>query len=96
MFCFNSYRFKRFNDRYVRRILIRDNRAESSIVALYKKMELLNAMELLDTQMGDISAAPSIVSLQYVINIKYKYKQDINSIMYINTERSTSAHFSAL
>ncbi|XP_068165389.1 sodium/hydrogen exchanger 2-like [Antennarius striatus] len=56
-------KFKKFNDRILRRILVRDNRAESSIVALYKKLELQNAMELLDTPMGDISAAPSIVSL---------------------------------
>lgn len=59
-------RFKKFNDRVLRRILVRDNRAESSIVALYKKLELQNAMELLDTPMGDLSAAPSIVSLTYV------------------------------
>lgn len=59
-------RFKKFNDHVLRRILLRDNRAESSIVALYKKLELQNAIELLDTPMGDLSAAPSIVSLEYV------------------------------
>ncbi|XP_068438534.1 sodium/hydrogen exchanger 2-like [Clinocottus analis] len=57
-------KFKKFNDRVLRRILIRDNRAESSIVSLYKKLELQNAIGLLDGPMGDISAAPSIVSLQ--------------------------------
>ncbi|XP_056145472.1 sodium/hydrogen exchanger 2 [Lampris incognitus] len=56
-------KFLKFNDRILRKILIRDNRAESSIVALYKKLELQNAMEILDTVSGDISAAPSIVSL---------------------------------
>ncbi|MBN3299652.1 SL9A2 protein, partial [Amia calva] len=56
-------KFKRFNDRFLRKILIRENKAESSIVALYKKLELQNAMELLDTT-GDISAAPSMTSLQ--------------------------------
>ncbi|XP_056157564.1 sodium/hydrogen exchanger 2-like [Lampris incognitus] len=56
-------KFKMFNDRVLRRILIQDSRAESSIVALYKKLELQNAIKLLDTSMGDISAAPSIVSL---------------------------------
>lgn len=30
-------------------MLIRDSRAESSIVALYKKLELQTAMEILDT-----------------------------------------------
>ncbi|XP_029315658.1 sodium/hydrogen exchanger 2 [Cottoperca gobio] len=56
-------KFMKFNNRILRRILIRDNRAESSIVALYKKLELQNAMEILDTVSGDISAAPSVVSL---------------------------------
>ncbi|XP_070711464.1 sodium/hydrogen exchanger 2-like [Pempheris klunzingeri] len=57
-------KFKKFNDRILRRILVRDYKAESSIVSLYKKLELQNAIELLDTPMGDLSAAPSIVSLQ--------------------------------
>ncbi|CAN9497533.1 unnamed protein product [Ophioblennius macclurei] len=56
-------KFMKFNNRIMRRILIRDSRAESSIVALYKKLELQNAMEILDSVSGDISAAPSIVSL---------------------------------
>uniref|UniRef100_A0A669CVV2 Sodium/hydrogen exchanger n=1 Tax=Oreochromis niloticus TaxID=8128 RepID=A0A669CVV2_ORENI len=56
-------KFMKFNNRILRKILIRDSRAESSIVALYKKLELQNAMEILDTASGDISAAPSIVSL---------------------------------
>ncbi|XP_014847676.1 PREDICTED: sodium/hydrogen exchanger 2-like, partial [Poecilia mexicana] len=57
-------KFMKFNNRILRRVLIRDSRAESSIVALYKKLELQNAMEILDTVSGDISAAPSLVSLQ--------------------------------
>ncbi|XP_077585593.1 sodium/hydrogen exchanger 2-like [Stigmatopora nigra] len=56
-------KFKKFNDRVLRRILLRDNRAESSIVSLYKKLELKTAIDLLDTSVGDLSAAPSIVSL---------------------------------
>uniref|UniRef100_A0A3P8TL83 Sodium/hydrogen exchanger n=1 Tax=Amphiprion percula TaxID=161767 RepID=A0A3P8TL83_AMPPE len=56
-------KFKKFNDKVLRRILLRDNRAESSIVSLYKKLELQNAIDLLDTPMGDLSAAPSIISL---------------------------------
>lgn len=58
-----NVRFMKFNNRILRRILIRDNRAESSIVALYKKLELQNAMEILDTVSGELSAAPSIVSM---------------------------------
>ncbi|XP_035496359.2 sodium/hydrogen exchanger 2-like [Scophthalmus maximus] len=56
-------KFKKFNDRFLRRILLRDNRAESSIVSLYKKLELQNAIDFLDTPVGDLSAAPSIISL---------------------------------
>ncbi|XP_028250107.1 sodium/hydrogen exchanger 2 isoform X2 [Parambassis ranga] len=56
-------KFMKFNNHVLRRILIKDSRAESSIVALYKKLELQNAMEILDTVSGDISAAPSIISL---------------------------------
>ncbi|XP_029567959.1 sodium/hydrogen exchanger 2 [Salmo trutta] len=56
-------KFLKFNNRILRKILIRDNRAESSIVALYKKLELQNAMEILDTVSGDMNAGSSIVSL---------------------------------
>ncbi|KAK5890113.1 hypothetical protein CesoFtcFv8_013676 [Champsocephalus esox] len=56
-------KFLRFNNLVLRRILIRDNRAESSIVSLYKKLELQNAMEILDTVTGDISTTPSILSI---------------------------------
>ncbi|KAK0142048.1 Sodium/hydrogen exchanger 2 [Merluccius polli] len=56
-------KFLKFNNRVLRKILIKDSRAESSIVSLYKKLELQNAMELLDTVAGDLSAAPSIISL---------------------------------
>ncbi|XP_060923086.1 sodium/hydrogen exchanger 2-like [Limanda limanda] len=56
-------KFKKFNDRVLRRILLRDNKAESSIVSLYKKLELQNAIDLLDPPVWDLSAAPSIVSL---------------------------------
>uniref|UniRef100_A0A3B3SGU6 Sodium/hydrogen exchanger n=1 Tax=Paramormyrops kingsleyae TaxID=1676925 RepID=A0A3B3SGU6_9TELE len=57
-------KFKKFNDRVLRKILIRDNRAESSIVALYKKLELQNALELLGPAPSDLSAAPSLMDLQ--------------------------------
>lgn len=56
-------KFLKFNTRVLRKILIRDNRAESSIVALYKKLELQNAMEILDSVSGDISASPSLINL---------------------------------
>uniref|UniRef100_A0A3Q0T362 Solute carrier family 9 member 2 n=1 Tax=Amphilophus citrinellus TaxID=61819 RepID=A0A3Q0T362_AMPCI len=61
LLCFNV-RFMKFNNRILRKILIRDSRAESSIVELYKKLELQNAMEILDTVSGDISFDPSNIS----------------------------------
>lgn len=57
-------RFMRFNNWFLRKILIRDDRAESSIVALYKKLELQNAMEILDTVSGD--TGEDHVILEYV------------------------------
>ncbi|KAL2081126.1 hypothetical protein ACEWY4_022979 [Coilia grayii] len=53
-------KFIKFNNCFIRKILIRDNRAESSIVALYKKLELQNAMEILDSVAADFSDTPSI------------------------------------
>lgn len=52
-------RFKKFNDSILWRVLLRDNKAENCIVSLYKKLELQHTIELLDTPMGDLSAAPS-------------------------------------
>uniref|UniRef100_A0A3Q0STZ0 Sodium/hydrogen exchanger n=1 Tax=Amphilophus citrinellus TaxID=61819 RepID=A0A3Q0STZ0_AMPCI len=60
--CETLLQFMKFNNRILRKILIRDSRAESSIVELYKKLELQNAMEILDTVSGDISFDPSNIS----------------------------------
>uniref|UniRef100_A0A8C1L6P5 Solute carrier family 9 member 2 n=1 Tax=Cyprinus carpio TaxID=7962 RepID=A0A8C1L6P5_CYPCA len=57
--------FMKFNNRRIHKILIHDNCSESSIVALYKKLELQNAMEILVKMSGEISAAPSLISLQH-------------------------------
>uniref|UniRef100_A0A6Q2ZL34 Sodium/hydrogen exchanger n=1 Tax=Esox lucius TaxID=8010 RepID=A0A6Q2ZL34_ESOLU len=56
-------KFMKFDNQFLRHILIKDNRAESSIVALYKKLELQSAMEILDIVSGDTSTAPSVISL---------------------------------
>ncbi|RXN01145.1 Sodium/hydrogen exchanger 2 [Acipenser ruthenus] len=56
-------KFKKINDRFLRKVLIKDNRPQSSIVSLYKKLELQNALVLLDSN-GGISGAPSLTSLQ--------------------------------
>ncbi|KAJ8013282.1 hypothetical protein DPEC_G00051630 [Dallia pectoralis] len=57
-------KFMRFNNQILRKILIKDNRAESSIVALYKKLELQNAIDILDTVSEDTSKAPSVISIR--------------------------------
>ncbi|MGH0161841.1 UNVERIFIED_CONTAM: hypothetical protein FKN15_011777 [Acipenser sinensis] len=59
-----EFRFKKINDRFLRKVLIKDNKPQSSIVSLYKKLELQNALVLLDSN-GGISGAPSLTSLQF-------------------------------
>ncbi|MGH0141584.1 UNVERIFIED_CONTAM: hypothetical protein FKN15_004587, partial [Acipenser sinensis] len=56
-------KFKKINDRFLRKVLIKDNKPQSSIVSLYKKLQLQNALVLLDSN-GGISGAPSLSSLQ--------------------------------
>ncbi|XP_041114806.1 sodium/hydrogen exchanger 2-like [Polyodon spathula] len=45
-------KFKKINDRFLRKILIKDSKPQSSIVSLYKKLELQNALVLLDSNGG--------------------------------------------
>ncbi|XP_072477832.1 sodium/hydrogen exchanger 2 isoform X2 [Notamacropus eugenii] len=54
-------RFKKFDDKYLRKLLIRENQPKSSIVSLYKKLEIKHAIEMAET--GMISTVPSIASL---------------------------------
>uniref|UniRef100_A0A7N4PRF4 Sodium/hydrogen exchanger n=1 Tax=Sarcophilus harrisii TaxID=9305 RepID=A0A7N4PRF4_SARHA len=54
-------RFKKFDDKYLRKLLIRENQPKSSIVSLYKKLEIKHAIEMAET--GMMSTVPSIASL---------------------------------
>ncbi|XP_023972368.1 sodium/hydrogen exchanger 2 [Physeter macrocephalus] len=54
-------KFKKFDDKYLRRLLIRENQPKSSIVSLYKKLEIKHAIEMAET--GMISTVPSFASL---------------------------------
>ncbi|KAM5317098.1 sodium/hydrogen exchanger 2 isoform 1-T1 [Glossophaga mutica] len=54
-------KFKKFDDKYLRKLLIRENQPKSSIVSLYKKLEIKHAIEMAET--GMISAVPSFASL---------------------------------
>ncbi|XP_072807334.1 sodium/hydrogen exchanger 2 [Vicugna pacos] len=54
-------KFKKFDDKYLRKLLIRENQPKSSIVSLYKKLEIKHAIEMAET--GMMSAVPSFASL---------------------------------
>lgn len=56
------HRFKKFDNKYLRRLLIRENQPKSSIVSLYKKLEIKHAIEMAES--GMISKVPSSVSLR--------------------------------
>ncbi|XP_023667160.1 sodium/hydrogen exchanger 2-like isoform X1 [Paramormyrops kingsleyae] len=51
-------KLQKFNDRFIRWILIRDNQPESSIVSLYKKLELQNVMDILEPPAVGDSLSP--------------------------------------
>ncbi|KAM4700554.1 sodium/hydrogen exchanger 2-like [Discoglossus pictus] len=53
-------KYKRFDEKYLRRLLIRENEPTSSIVSLYKKLEIKQAIEMAET---GISRDPSLSSL---------------------------------
>ncbi|XP_077199686.1 sodium/hydrogen exchanger 2 [Paroedura picta] len=54
-------KFMKFDTRYLRKLLIRENQPKSSIVALYKKLEIKHAIEMAET--GMISTVPSLASI---------------------------------
>lgn len=69
--CFSplSLRLNRFNKKYVKKCLIAGERSkEPQLIAFYHKMEMKNAIELVESGGGVNlpSAMPSTVSMQYV------------------------------
>lgn len=60
LFC----RFKKFDNKYLKKILIREHQPKSSLVSLYKKMEIKLAIEMAESGMK-ISKS-STTSLQWV------------------------------
>ncbi|KFP16107.1 Sodium/hydrogen exchanger 2, partial [Egretta garzetta] len=44
-------KFKKFDNKYLRRLLIRENQPKSSIVSLYKKLEIKHAIEMAESGM---------------------------------------------
>ncbi|EMP27143.1 Sodium/hydrogen exchanger 4 [Chelonia mydas] len=55
-------KFKKFDNTYLKKILIRGNQPQSSIVSLYKKMEIKQAIDMAEN--GMTSSAESTASLQ--------------------------------
>ncbi|KAM8952825.1 sodium/hydrogen exchanger 2-like [Pelodytes ibericus] len=54
-------KFEYFNNKYMRRILLRDHQPKSSIVLLYEKLEKKHAIELVEA--GQVSDAPSVSAI---------------------------------
>uniref|UniRef100_A0A8D2JHP0 Sodium/hydrogen exchanger n=1 Tax=Varanus komodoensis TaxID=61221 RepID=A0A8D2JHP0_VARKO len=54
-------KFVKFDKKYLRRLLIRESQPKSSIVSLYKKLEIKHAIELAES--GMISTVPSLSSI---------------------------------
>ncbi|XP_025922284.1 sodium/hydrogen exchanger 4 isoform X2 [Apteryx rowi] len=55
-------KFKKFDNKYLKKILIREHQPKSSIVSLYKKLEIKLAIEMAES--GMISSTASTASLQ--------------------------------
>ncbi|XP_064358947.1 sodium/hydrogen exchanger 4 isoform X2 [Dromaius novaehollandiae] len=55
-------KFKKFDNKYLKKILIRERQPKSSIVSLYKKLEIKLAIEMAES--GVISSTASTASLQ--------------------------------
>ncbi|CAI9590496.1 unnamed protein product, partial [Staurois parvus] len=53
-------KFKQFDQKYLRRLLVRENEPKSSIVSLYKKLEIKQAIEMAES---GLSRDPSLSSL---------------------------------
>ncbi|OCT95269.1 sodium/hydrogen exchanger 2 [Xenopus laevis] len=53
-------KFKRFDEKFLRKLLIKENEPTSSIVSLYKKLEIKQAIEMAET---GLSRDPSLSSL---------------------------------
>ncbi|OWK58220.1 Sodium/hydrogen exchanger 2 [Lonchura striata] len=68
-------KFKKFDNKYLRRLLIRENQPKSSIVSLYKKLEIKHAIEMAES--GMISKVPSSVSLRGLITFNYVSSTDV-------------------
>ncbi|KAM5317474.1 sodium/hydrogen exchanger 4 isoform 2-T2 [Glossophaga mutica] len=78
-------KFKKFDHRYLRKILIRKNLPKSSIVSLYKKLEIKQALEMVET--GILSSAAFSIShqTQWIQRVKKLSPEDVEAMRDILT-----------
>nr|XP_058133984.1 sodium/hydrogen exchanger 4 isoform X2 [Dasypus novemcinctus] len=78
-------KFKKFDHRYLRKILIRKNLPKSSIVSLYKKLEMKQAIEMVETGMLTSTAFSISQQAQRIQGIKRLSPEDVESMRDILT-----------
>uniref|UniRef100_A0A8I3W9S4 Sodium/hydrogen exchanger n=1 Tax=Callithrix jacchus TaxID=9483 RepID=A0A8I3W9S4_CALJA len=78
-------KFKKFDHRYLRKILIRENLPKSSIVSLYKKLEMKQAIEMVETGILSSTAFSIPHQAQRIQEIKRLCPEDVESIRDILT-----------
>uniref|UniRef100_A0A2K5XJE3 Sodium/hydrogen exchanger n=1 Tax=Mandrillus leucophaeus TaxID=9568 RepID=A0A2K5XJE3_MANLE len=78
-------KFKKFDHRYLRKILIRKNLPKSSIVSLYKKLEMKQAIEMVETGILSSTAFSIPHQAQRIQGIKRLSPEDVESIRDILT-----------
>ncbi|XP_007957680.1 sodium/hydrogen exchanger 4 [Orycteropus afer afer] len=78
-------KFKKFDHRYLRKILIRSNQPKSSIVSLYKKLEMKQAVEMVE--MGILSSTAFLTphQAQRIQGTKRLSPEDVESMREILT-----------
>ncbi|EDL99168.1 solute carrier family 9, member 4, isoform CRA_a [Rattus norvegicus] len=78
-------KFKKFDHRYLRKILIRRNQPKSSIVSLYKKLEMKQAIEMAETGLLSSVASPTPYQSERIQGIKRLSPEDVESMRDILT-----------
>ncbi|KAM8784744.1 sodium/hydrogen exchanger 4 [Rhynchonycteris naso] len=78
-------KFKKFDHRYLRKILIRKNLPKSSIVSLYKKLEIKQALEMVETGILNSTSFSKTHQAQRMQGIKRLSPEDVESMKDILT-----------
>uniref|UniRef100_A0A8D0ZJQ1 Sodium/hydrogen exchanger n=1 Tax=Sus scrofa TaxID=9823 RepID=A0A8D0ZJQ1_PIG len=73
-------KFKKFDHRYLRKILIRKNLPKSSIVSLYKKLEMKQAIEMVETGVLSSTALSVLHQAQRTQESKRLSPEDVESM----------------